>query len=89
MDVIRIDEHRVGSAARRHRGSALRGRWRKAARSMNQGNCVEVDIRPHIVLVRDSKDRTGPVLAFTLAEWRAFLHGARAGEFNCPDEVPA
>lgn len=34
------------------------------------------------VLVRDSKDRTGPVLAFTRDEWRAFLGGVRDGEFD-------
>jgi Domain of unknown function (DUF397) len=34
------------------------------------------------VLVRDTKDRAGPVLRFTPAEWAAFLDGAKAGEFG-------
>jgi Domain of unknown function (DUF397) len=34
------------------------------------------------VLVRDTKDREGPVLRFTGAEWAAFLAGAKAGEFD-------
>jgi Domain of unknown function (DUF397) len=34
------------------------------------------------VLVRDTKDRQGPVLRFTAAEWTAFLAGAKAGEFS-------
>ncbi|NGM12128.1 DUF397 domain-containing protein [Verrucosispora sioxanthis] len=50
-------------------------RWRTATRSSNNGgNCVEVaDNLPGRVLVRDSKDRTGGILAFTPAAWRAFV----------------
>jgi hypothetical protein len=33
------------------------------------------------VWVRDSKDRSGPVLGFSRFEWEAFLSGVRAGEF--------
>ena len=33
-------------------------------------------------LVRDSKDTAGPVLAFTAAEWVAFVRGVKAGEFD-------
>jgi hypothetical protein len=32
--------------------------------------------------VRDSKDRTGPVLTFSPAEWEAFTGGVRDGEFD-------
>jgi hypothetical protein len=32
--------------------------------------------------VRDSKDSDGPVLCFTTDEWRAFIGGARNGEFD-------
>ncbi|MEU7927413.1 DUF397 domain-containing protein [Micromonospora sp. NPDC049107] len=50
-------------------------RWRKSTRSSgNGGNCVEVaDNLPGVVGVRDSKDPTGPALAFTPTAWRAFL----------------
>jgi hypothetical protein len=34
------------------------------------------------VLVRDSKDPGGPVLQFTLDEWRVFADGMKAGEFD-------
>ncbi|OKI57858.1 DUF397 domain-containing protein [Micromonospora sp. CB01531] len=47
--------------------------WRKSSRSGN-GECVEVaDNVPGVVGVRDSKDPTGPVLAFDPRTWRAFV----------------
>ncbi|KIR64627.1 MULTISPECIES: DUF397 domain-containing protein [Micromonospora] len=50
-------------------------RWRTSSRSNSTGgNCVEVAGNlPGVVVVRDSKDRTGPVLAFAPAAWGAFL----------------
>ncbi|MCZ7418425.1 DUF397 domain-containing protein [Verrucosispora sp. WMMA2044] len=50
-------------------------RWRKSTRSNGQGgNCVEVaDNLPGLVAVRDSKDPTGPVLAFPPTAWRTFV----------------
>lgn len=56
--------------------------WRKATASNNDGNCVEVAHVADLVGVRDSKDRQGPVLRFTAAEWAAFTAGVRAGEFD-------
>jgi Domain of unknown function (DUF397) len=56
--------------------------WHKSSRSSGNGNCVEVAILDEAVAVRDSKDRTGPVLVFTSAEWDAFVAGARDGEFD-------
>ncbi|MFI5837967.1 DUF397 domain-containing protein [Micromonospora sp. NPDC051300] len=49
--------------------------WRKSSRSStNGGACVEVaDNLPGVVGVRDSKDPTGPALAFEPASWRAFV----------------
>jgi hypothetical protein len=50
---------------------------------MGNGNCVEVAPlgRGHVG-VRDSKDKTGPVLQFTPDEWSAFIGGVRNGEFD-------
>jgi hypothetical protein len=55
--------------------------WRTSTRSGNNG-CVEVAFVQGQVAVRDSKDRSGPVLVFTAHEWHAFLSGVRAGEFD-------
>ncbi|WP_204038432.1 DUF397 domain-containing protein [Micromonospora qiuiae] len=54
--------------------------WCKSSRSSgNGGNCIEVAGNlPGVVGVRDSKDRSGPALAFTPAAWRAFVDGLRA-----------
>jgi hypothetical protein len=58
--------------------------WRKAAHSSGQGGaCVEVASNlPGIVAVRDSKDPSGPALTFTPDQWRVFLSGATAGQFD-------
>ncbi len=38
----------------------------------NGGNCVEVGNADHAVVVRDTKNRDGVVLAVTAGAWRAF-----------------
>jgi hypothetical protein len=56
--------------------------WIKASRSDTQGNdCVELRRHGGMVEVRDSKD-VGPSLRFTDAEFAAWLHGAKHGEFD-------
>jgi len=61
------------------RGSNIE--WRKSEASVN-GDCVEVAFVGRSVLVRNSRDRAGPVLSFTDSEWTAFLLGARNGTFD-------
>jgi len=56
--------------------------WRKSTQSNGSGDCVEVAVTDEGVLVRDSKDPGGAILTFTPAEWRAFVGGAKDGEFN-------
>ncbi|WP_328957775.1 DUF397 domain-containing protein [Kitasatospora purpeofusca] len=48
--------------------------WFKSSYSSNEGaQCVEVAETPGVVHVRDSKDKSGPQLAFEPAAWRAFV----------------
>jgi hypothetical protein len=62
----------------------MQPRWRKSSYSGNGGaNCVEVASNPAgFVLVRDSKDRSGPRLALTDQAWSAFVHGVKRGELG-------
>ncbi|SRR6266498_256391 len=53
---------------------AVEPRWRKSSYSGNGGDCVEVGQAARAMAVRDTKDRTGPVLRFTPAAWRKFAH---------------
>jgi hypothetical protein len=49
--------------------------WRRSSFSTNNGgdgNCVEVAVAA-TVLVRDSKNATGPRLSIPATEWRSFL----------------
>jgi hypothetical protein len=56
--------------------------WTKASASNDQGSCVELRRAGELIEVRDSKDRSGPVLRFTTAEFAAWLDGATKGEFD-------
>jgi hypothetical protein len=59
--------------------------WHKSSFSNGTGgDCVEVAELPRGGrAVRDTKDRgRGPVLWFAASEWRAFVKGARNGEFD-------
>jgi Domain of unknown function (DUF397) len=62
------------------------GTWRKSSYSGNGNECVEVADNladsSGFVLVRDTKDRTGPVLRFPRHHWEAFTAAVRADEFG-------
>ncbi|MFJ8470912.1 DUF397 domain-containing protein [Kitasatospora sp. NPDC094011] len=55
--------------------------WFKSSYSTNEdANCVEVAETPGTVHVRDSKDKSGPQLAFEPATWKAFVRFASITE---------
>ena len=64
------DEERTGLA------------WLKAQSSSHNGQCVEIASTTSKIAIRDSKDPDGPILVYTPAEFKAFLDGARNGEFD-------
>jgi len=50
----------------------MESNWRKSSYSgSNGGECIEV-ASAGVVLVRDTADRGGTVLAFTAGAWQAF-----------------
>lgn len=60
----------------------LDGVFRKSTFSDN-GGCVSIArFEDGSVKVRDTKDATQTTLSYTKKEWRAFLLGVRAGEFD-------
>lgn len=58
--------------------------WRVSSYSTNGGgDCVEAAPLPDGgVAVRHSREPDGPTILYTAREWRAFLAGARDGEFD-------
>jgi len=48
------------------------GRW----------SCVEVAIRPDVVGVRHTRDPQKTTLEYSRAEWKAFIKGAKEGQFD-------
>lgn len=57
--------------------------WQVSTYSGQNGACVEVAGGPGgVVVVRDSKDRGGPVLAIGPAGWRSFTDLVKGGQFD-------
>jgi hypothetical protein len=77
------------------RGAA--GGWHRSSHCRGSADCVEVTVTtdtsrwPHkadcdkLYLMRDTKNPDSPVLAFTPAEWEAFVLGVKDGEFDISD----
>ncbi|MGH3772692.1 MAG: DUF397 domain-containing protein, partial [Pseudonocardiaceae bacterium] len=47
--------------------------WRTSSYTGPHGACVEIAPGPDAVLIRDSKNRTGPALSLPTPAWQAFL----------------
>jgi hypothetical protein len=59
--------------------------WIKSSLSYSNGNCVEIAELPDATIgIRDSKNPDGPILRFTPVQWKQFLGGEKAGEFDQP-----
>lgn len=57
--------------------------WFKSSHSGSQGDCVEVAwLAEGAVVVRDSKNPSGPALIFGPAHWDLFVRGIMAGAFD-------
>jgi hypothetical protein len=60
--------------------------WHISTKSANtNGQCVEAgpfNDGTGRVAVRHSRQRDGHVIIYTRAEWEAFIHGAKNGEFD-------
>jgi uncharacterized protein DUF397 len=57
--------------------------WRKSSFSAWIGDCVEVAQFSSLLLVRDSKNPSGPVLWLTQGQWRTLMRRVRAGVAVC------
>jgi hypothetical protein len=55
--------------------------WRKSSKCATS-ECVEVTRERDMILLRDSKSPETPAFRYTTEEFRAFLEGAKAGEFD-------
>ena len=57
--------------------------WTKSSWSNPDGNCVEVATLPGgDIAVRNSRDPQGPALVYTPDEIKAFVRGAKTGDFD-------
>ncbi len=53
--------------------------WRKSSYSMPDNDCVEVCVDGGAVLIRDSKNPSGPVLRVSAEAWSGFVDTVRRG----------
>jgi hypothetical protein len=56
--------------------------WMKSRHSTANGACIEVASTTDKIAIRDSKDPDGPILIYSPAEFKSFLHEARNGDFG-------
>jgi hypothetical protein len=56
--------------------------WRKSSASADSATCVEIASTGPSLLVRDSSQPSGVLLAFTSAQWSTFLNRVRDKELN-------
>ncbi len=91
---MNADESPAGRPAQDDAGDRQQAGHSADGPSVADGSSVEVTVTydtsgsahksgsEKLYLMRDSKDPDGPVLAFTPAEWEAFVLGVKDGEFD-------
>ena len=52
--------------------------WRKSSWNVGDGDCIEVATGDYGIMIRDSKDRGGPILKFTADSWVSLLETLRS-----------
>lgn len=60
----------------------LTSQWSKSAKCGSAPDCAEVALIDDRIHVRNSKAPDAGTATFTRPEWRAFMAGAAAGEFE-------
>jgi len=58
------------------------GTWRKSTKCGSAPDCAEVRMIDGRIEIRNSKAPEDGTATFTPSEWRAFVAGASAGEFE-------
>jgi len=59
--------------------SSAERNWRKALRSLTNGECVEVADAGRLVAVRDSKRPEGVMISYSSRAWRSFVAETKEG----------
>ena len=60
--------------------------WRKSSYSGNGGQCIEVADDNSRIMVRDTKDRQGPMLRLSPGAWRLLVERVKDASLS-PDAV--
>jgi hypothetical protein len=55
--------------------------WRRASFCASN-ECIEVAPHNNMIVMRNSREPRGQVLRYTAEEWRSFVRGIKAGEFD-------
>jgi Domain of unknown function (DUF397) len=72
-----------GPAKRMPVNAVIGANWRKSMRSIGNGQCAEAArLTDGLIAMRDSMDKSGPMLLFTQNEWRAFLKEIKDSAFG-------